>query len=277
MLSPDQTAALRRDGYLVIPSLFETAQLNKLTAAAYEFIDTFDFSAHRSVFSTQDADQGRDELFFRSAETVQCFLEEDALNAAGDLTVEPRQAVNKIGHALHDHLPEYQKFCRQGMIGELLREIGYANPLLWQTMVIFKPPRIGGEVRWHQDASYLISEPADVTGMWIAMEDATRENGCLWVQPGQHRQALCEIYTVDWSSRSGTLRTLAPRPEAIKPVPLEVAAGSLVLFSDHMPHYSSANTSKRSRVAFTMHVADASSNWHPENWIQRPNLGAFRL
>ncbi len=61
---------------------------------------------------------------------------------------------------------------------------------LWQSMFIFKQPGIGGEVHWHQDATFLHSEPMTVTGFWIALEDATVDNGCLWVAPGGHRGPL---------------------------------------------------------------------------------------
>jgi phytanoyl-CoA hydroxylase len=58
---------------------------------------------------------------------------------------------------------------------------------------------------------------------------------------------------------------------------VEVPAGSLVLFSDHLPHYSSTNRSERSRHAFTVHVAEAESRWSPNNWLQRPTLPAFAM
>jgi phytanoyl-CoA hydroxylase len=57
---------------------------------------------------------------------------------------------------------------------------------------------------------------------------------------------------------------------------VEVPRGSLVVFSDHLPHYSSPNRSERSRQAFTMHFAEAASRWSADNWLQRPNLGPFR-
>jgi phytanoyl-CoA hydroxylase len=146
-------------------------------------------------------------------------------------------------------------------------------------MYIFKQPRIGGEVRWHQDASYLISDPPSVVGFWVALEDARKDNGCLWVEPGGHRRPLSEIYEVDPVSRRGTLRKLTEPdwPGQDEAVAVEVPAGSLVIFSDHMPHYSSPNRSERSRQAFTMHFAESSSAWPEKNWLQRPKLGAFRV
>ncbi|MDT8320291.1 MAG: phytanoyl-CoA dioxygenase family protein [Xanthomonadales bacterium] len=267
----------REQGYTVVAGAIPPAQLQRIRDAALRIVHEFDVDRQRSVFSTGDRDRGRDAYFMDSAEAVHCFLEEHALDERGGLTCPKEQAVNKIGHALHDLVPEFSAFCRQDAIAESLRAIGYPEALLWQTMYIFKQPRIGGEVRWHQDAAYLISEPASVVGFWVAIEDATRDNGCLWVQPGGHRGPLREIYEVDPRTRRGELRTLdeTPWPGAGEGQPVEVEAGSLVIFNDRMPHYSSHNHSSRSRHAFTMHFADPRSRWLESNWLQRPKLDPF--
>ena len=68
-----------------------------------------------------------------------------------------------------------------------------------------------------------------------------------------------------------------PWPDAKDAVAVEVSAGSVVIFHDHMPHYSSANLSEHSRHAFTMHVSEKNADWPSENWLQRPTLGDFKL
>ena len=250
-----------------------------LKTAALKIVDEFDIDKHRSVFTTSDRDSGRDDYFFNSAENIHCFLEEDALDEDGTLIKPARLAINKIGHAMHDLNPEFESFCRMPLFGEILRAIGYQSPMLWQTMYIFKQPHIGGEVRWHQDGSYLISQPASVTGIWVAIEDASRDNGCLWVQPGGHRSPLREIFQVDWARREGRLDHLdeAPWPQFHEAYAVEVPAGSVVIFHDHMPHYSSQNLSEFSRHAFTLHVAEKTSKWSGKNWLQRPALVDFEL
>ncbi len=65
------------------------------------------------------------------------------------------------------------------------------------TMYIFKQPGIGGEVRWHQDATFFDSDPVTVTTFWFALEDATVDNGCLWADPGGHRGPLRERFLRD--------------------------------------------------------------------------------
>jgi len=269
----------QRDGYAVIENAFSPESIASIKQAAARIVADFDIEKHRSVFSTQHRDADRDRYFMDSSEAVHCFLEEEAVDAAGNLTQPRERAINKIGHALHDLVPEFTAFCRQPIIGRLLRELGYERPQLWQTMYIFKQPRIGGEVRWHQDASYLISEPSSVIGFWVALEDARKDNGCLWLEPGGHNRPLSEIYEVDPITKEGVLRNLRKPdwPQQDEAIAVEVPTGSLVIFSDHMPHYSSPNRSEHSRQAFTMHFAEAASHWPAKNWLQRPGLKAFEL
>lgn len=258
------------NGFIVLERALSADLLAPVRAAAARIVSEHDFEESRTVFRTDDRDSGRDAAFFRSADSVQCFLEPGALDETGALVVDRDKAVNKIGHALHDLVPEFTHFCRLPLFADALREIGMCDPVLRQTMYIFKQPGIGGEVRWHQDASYLITRPASVVGFWIAMEDSTRENGCLWMKAGSHRSPLREIYEVDWSTREGTLRTLdtTPWPSCAEAEPLEVPAGTVVMFSDHLPHYSSHNHSALSREALTIHVAERSSEWSALNWNQ---------
>ncbi|MEL7538271.1 MAG: phytanoyl-CoA dioxygenase family protein [Pseudomonadota bacterium] len=268
-----------RDGFVVVKGLFTPDELAPLRAAADDIVAGFDADAHRSVFRTDDRDAGRDDYFLDSAEAVHCFLEADAVAADGGLNRDKTLAINKIGHALHDHVPAFGAFCRDPRVGALLRELGQVDPEVRQTMYIFKQPGIGGEVRWHQDASYLNSDPGGVIGLWVALEDADRDNGCLWMQPGRHRDGLREIFELDWPSRRGELRTLDPRPwtDDENAVAIEVSAGSLVAFHDHMPHYSSPNRSPRSRHAFAVHTSSAGTPWSAANWLQRRTLPPFAV
>jgi len=279
MLTDTQIDHYHDQGYLVLEKAIAKEDIARLKAAAFEIVDHFDIDNNRTVFKTSDRDSGRDDYFFNSAENIHCFLEEDALDEGSNLLKPARLAINKIGHAMHDLNPAFKAFCQLPLFGRLLRDIGYQNPLLWQTMYIFKQPHIGGEVRWHQDGSYLISDPASVIGIWIAIEDANRNNGCLWVQPGGHRSKLREIYQVDWEKRGGVLSVQdeTPWPTRDEAIAVEVPLGSVVIFHDHMPHYSSQNLSDHSRHAFTLHVAEKSAHWSEKNWLQRPTLGDFML
>ncbi|HMB60144.1 MAG TPA: phytanoyl-CoA dioxygenase family protein [Xanthomonadales bacterium] len=273
-LPADLLSSYRDSGFVVIENVFSESELASISDSAARIVNAFDADRHRSVFSTLHRDRDRDRYFVDSAEAIHCFLEEAAVDDQGKLLRPKSRAINKIGHALHDLDPAFRHFCRLPVISEVLKALEYRAPQLWQTMYIFKQPDIGGEVRWHQDASYLISEPASVIGLWVAVEDAHRDNGCLWMQPGGHHSPLRDLYVYDHETGQGELREVgtAPWPHQDEAIAVEVPAGSLVAFHGHMPHYSSQNHSQHSRQAFSMHFAEADSAWSESNWLQRCRL-----
>jgi len=83
-------------------------------------------------------------------------------------------------------------------IGGILQGLLGADPILYQEMALIKPPFIGSEKPWHQDNAYFSVAPLDaVCGVWIALDDATVENGCMHVIPGHHIDALKHIHDRD--------------------------------------------------------------------------------
>jgi phytanoyl-CoA hydroxylase len=279
MLTREQIASYAEHGYLVLERLVDDTELGVLRDTALETIDDFDPGRHNSIFSARGGEEMRNAYFFESAEKVCCFLEADAVDEQGNLTRDKRECINKIGHALHDLLPAFTMFCRKPVFAELLGELGCREPELWQSMYILKPPRVGGEVRWHQDASYLITQPSSITGIWVAIDDATRDNGCLWVQPGGHRSPLREVFERGAPSGRCRLRQLhtMPWPSLDDAVSLEVDAGSVIVFHDHLPHYSSHTHSALPRHALSLHAKAGAAEWSPRNWLQRKTLQPFRL
>ena len=275
MLSRSQQDQFRQQGYLLLPGFKTQEQVQTLIARGQQIVADFDAHAHRSVFSTQDqARRGADAAFLASAEGIQCFFEEHAFDDQGRLGQAKALSINKIGHALHDLDPVFDRFSRGPALAELAHDLGLQQPALWQSMLIFKQPGIGGEVKWHQDASFLHDSLLSVTTFWFALEDATLNNGCLWLQPGGHRGPLRERFERDGE----TVRMLAlneqpwPAPDDTDVLPLEVPAGTLVVFHGLMPHWSAANRSGRSRQAYTLHATDGRAHYASSNWLQRPRL-----
>ena len=73
-------------------------------------------------------------------------------------------------------------------------------PELFQDQALLKPPLIGREKPWHQDNAYFNLPPETaVVGVWIALDEATPENGCMYVIPGSHRQGpVVHFKRRDW-------------------------------------------------------------------------------
>ena len=136
-------------------------------------------------------------------------------------------------------------------------------------MYIFKQPNIGGEVTCHQDATFLYTEPLSMIGLWFALEDATIENGCLWVIPGGHRLGLKSRFLR--AEAGGTRFEVfddSPWPED-NLQPLEVEKGTLIVLHPLLPHLSRENRSPKSRHAYTLHVIEAAANYPEDNWLRR--------
>lgn len=269
MLTAAQIERYRADGYLVLPGFKTADEVAALRRRAGEIVEAFEPGTKRTIFSTTDQARGTGDEFLASAEGIHCFFEEEAFDAQGQLRQPKALSINKIGHAMHDLDPEFERFSRGPAMAALARDLGLADPKLWQSMYIFKQPGIGGEVKWHQDATFFDTTPCTVTAFWFALEDATRDNGCLWVGPGGHHGPLRERFVRAGDTvRMETLDT-TPWPDDAAAVPVEVQAGTLVCFHGLLPHWSAPNRSPVSRHAYTLHATDASSVYSPGNWLQR--------
>jgi len=269
MLTPEQRARYERDGFIVLPGFKSLDEIAALRRRAEEIVDAFDPEQSRAIFTTRDQEGASDAWFLGSDNTVRCFFEEEAFDADGRLRQAKALSINKIGHAMHDLDPVFSAFTRDPKLAAVARDLGLANPQVWQSMYIFKQPGIGGEVRWHQDATFFDSDPITVTTFWFALEDATVDNGCLWAEPGGHRGPLRERFLRDGDSITMEKLDATPWPDDSTAVPLEAKAGTLVCFHGLLPHYSAPNRSAVSRHAFTLHATDAGSVYSARNWIQR--------
>ena len=134
-------------------------------------------------------------------------------------------------------------------------------------MYIFKQPKIGGEVTCHQDSTFLYTEPVNIAGLWLALEDATIENGCLWAIPGGHRLGLKSRWIRTDEGMRFDVFDDRPWPED-QLQPLEVSQGTLIVLHGLLPHKSLANRSAKSRHAYTLHVISGKSHYALDNWLQ---------
>ena len=269
MLTAGQTEKWQREGYVVLPGFKPAAELQAARERAHAIVEAFEPDALASRFSTRDRALVDDAALLASADQVRCFFEEEALDAEGRLRVPKAHSINKIGHALHELDAVFDAFSHGPELAALAAALGLAEPRVWQSQLIFKQPRIGGEVGWHQDASFFVTAPQTVTTFWFALEDATLDNGCLWVEPGGHRGPLRERYVC----REGRLAMEplddTPWPALDRALALPVAAGTLVCLHGQLPHCSLPNRSAVSRLAYTLHATDASAAYSPLNWLQR--------
>jgi len=142
----------------------------------------------------------------------------------------------------------------------LTRIIG-PNVKCMQSMLFIKASGKPGQA-WHQDEYYIPTRDVSLTGGWLAMDDATVENGCLWILPGSHRRKVLYPQKPNEGDRrfdcAGASYQFPYRDEDA--VPVEVKAGSIVFFNGYLLHRSLPNHAKSGyRRVLVNHYMSADS------------------
>ncbi|MGL5825721.1 MAG: phytanoyl-CoA dioxygenase family protein [Nocardioides sp.] len=180
--------------------------------------------------------------------------------------------------------PKHPAF-RQLVLDERLRVVVAAvlrhTPYLVRDQIFLKPAGIGSSKPWHQDQPHLDCEPPDkVIGAWIALDDATADNGCLRYVSGSHRGPL-----LDHTPMPGAEHNAIPDPEQAKAVYWEhatyapVQAGGIALHHPYTLHGSPPNRSGRPRRAYSTHwvAADVTStSGNTLEWAYSRTVGSGR-
>uniref|UniRef100_A0A182NSJ7 Fe2OG dioxygenase domain-containing protein n=1 Tax=Anopheles dirus TaxID=7168 RepID=A0A182NSJ7_9DIPT len=266
---------IREDGFAVIDDFLTPDEVRELLQVGQNLHQDAP-KEERKIFNANSGDgksaQSREQYFLESADKVRYFFEEGAVGETGELLVDPSIALNKVGHALHTEHPAFAAVTFSNRVKEVCWQLGFRRPAVAQSMYIFKNPGIGGEVKSHQDATYLYTEPSTTVGFWIPLEDATLQNGCLHFIKGSHKSGVHRRWIRNPDKNADEL-LIYDRPAPLYPqsnfVATPVKAGSCVLIHSQAVHRSDANKSDRSRHAYTFHVIETEDcEYSKENWLQ---------
>jgi phytanoyl-CoA hydroxylase len=164
-------------------------------------------------------------------------------------------------HFPHKISETMKKFVAHPAYTDVLTSIIGPNVKCMQSMLFIKASGKPGQA-WHQDEFYIPTRDVSLTGGWLAMDDATVENGCLWILPGSHRRKVLYPQKANEDDRrfdcAGISYQFPYRDE--DSVPVEVKAGSIVFFNGYLLHRSLPNHAKSGyRRVLVNHYMSAES------------------
>jgi phytanoyl-CoA hydroxylase len=163
-------------------------------------------------------------------------------------------------HFPHKISPLFREIARTPSIVDSLTEVIGPNVKMMQSMLFIKAAGKPGQA-WHQDEAHIPTRDRSLTAAWIALDDATVDNGCLWVIPGSHRHGV--IYPVrdqDDPRFDCTQEAYRFGYRDSDAVPVEVPAGAAVVFNGYLLHRSLPNTAAYGmRRALVNHYMSAES------------------
>jgi ectoine hydroxylase-related dioxygenase (phytanoyl-CoA dioxygenase family) len=217
-VTPAQARAYDEDGFFVLEDAVDPAT----TAALIDAIDPLD-------------------------REVMAFL---ATRPGGRFSI---AGVDMVSIALHPAARSdvCRAFCTSELMVDLCHDLIGPDARLYWDQSVYKRPHGAEPVLWHQDNGYTYIEPQAYLTVWVALTDATVDNGCVWVLPGVHRSGTVAHRDTPIGFECCT------DPDGAVPVP--VRAGSAVVFSSLTPHTTRRNTTDDLRRADIVQFAPDGS------------------
>jgi phytanoyl-CoA hydroxylase len=242
MLTPQRLSEWERDGFILIPN-FVNAAIGR--AMSEELIATI--RAH--------APSNPDPKFpWETPEGL--FVQQEAQAESGDVTGQmPEDTVAK---AFNPHLfGATRQFAISAACGDIVEGLLGTRASVFQSMFILKNPGAWGQP-WHQDAYYFDFDTHPQIGLWLAISEATMENGCLSVLPGSHKFPIQE-HGPDKREKSNYGYREVDVDGEHKALPVLMQPGDLLIFHSHLLHKSVDNLGVARREAMVLHYAPTGS------------------
>jgi non-heme Fe2+,alpha-ketoglutarate-dependent halogenase len=163
----------------------------------------------------------------------------------------------------HDRFAAIHDLATSPRILDYVEDIIGPNIICWATHYFCKLPGDDKGVSWHQDCSYWPLTPSKTVTVWLAIDDADRENGCMQVIPRSHLQGHLKWKESDESEHNVLTQTIENVESFSQPVDIELKAGEMSLHSDLLVHGSLPNRSIRRRCGLTLRYCppDVRAYW----------------
>ena len=142
----------------------------------------------------------------------------------------------------------FRSFIHEPAFAEIAHDLVGPNVRLYWDQAVYKKPGTEAPFPWHQDNGYTYVEPQQYLTCWVALTDATTQNGCPWVLPGVHRSGTLAHETTD-------LGFVCVEDPPVPPVAAPVGKGGIVVFSSLTPHSTGANRTGDVRKSYIVQFA----------------------
>lgn len=175
---------------------------------------------------------------------------------------------------IHDEMRELVYDKRIGKMAATLA--GVDGIRVWHDQALFKPP-LGNATAWHLDNPYWSFSSKQALSFWVALDDATPENGCMWYIPGSHKEATYE--NVGIGQNQADLFKVYPQWREIETACGACSAGSMVWHNGLTAHGAGANMTQHPRRAMTCAFMPDGATFNgqrnilPEEYIKTLNEG----
>jgi ectoine hydroxylase-related dioxygenase (phytanoyl-CoA dioxygenase family) len=179
---------------------------------------------------------------------------------------------------MHFRDPRLLEFLLADEVLDLVEPVVGPDIGLWSSHFISKPPHVGKATPWHEDSSYWngrISTMAGICTVWLAIDAATAENGCMKVIPGSHHNGFSEYEPVDIERNIFGSQIKPELIDESRAVYFELQPNECSLHEARLIHGADANTSDHRRAGYTMRYFPTSSQVYPERnpghklWLAR--------
>jgi len=230
-----------QNGYVVFERLVSADACDELITRMNEIVFELENSRREQALVFSKSDVYKHSHLLQQPDQLVFTVEDVPLS-----TYPLSRALYKASPVLHLVDPVFKAFSHQSNIQNAVVNLGCSHPQIVQSQYLFKQPFIGSAVAYHQDATYFPRLP---WGLWIALVDATLNNGCLSVIPGGHQGPLRAQY-----DGADGFRILDETPFDIEhAIFLPVPKGSAIALHGLLPHASGPNTSSTARPAYALH------------------------